>query len=352
METNENKLKVILPERINGLRKTQRGVYVPTSGHISKILRNMVPSLEDLPEYVSQGDEAKKIDVARKNKKSVLISGPTGIGKSLLVRRYAAENKLPLLVYVANEDASDWKMRGSQDLLVVPFEDEKGEIRDIKVKTFTPAQVSLAAMAEEPVVLFVDELHKMRQGVTSLLHSLINPTERTLYSYDLTGEDYKLHPETLVVGALNPSYGEGGIDRLDAALRRRWATIPLEMPNEKQVLKIVMKNVGELDGKLKGLVAKLISIQARIYRARKSSEGNSPSAVVGEGSLDTQTLSSIIEVPSPASIVETVRDIQAGLPALSAIEMNMIDTIVTDFGHARAALVQYVKDMIPASLLK
>ncbi len=347
-------LKVILPDAINGHRKTGKGIYVPTDETLRATLAGCVPALDSLrARYVPQGDEMAKLLVAWKTGQAALISGPTGIGKSLLVRDFAAAQGLPLLVYTANADATDYKMRGSVDAGLFPMMDEAGRIHEIKLKTFSPNQIALAAMARQPVVLFIDELHKIREGVTSLVHSLVNATERTLYCYELTGENYTMHPASFIVAALNPSYGDGGIDRLDAALRRRWATIPLDMPSKDTVVKIVAANVGELDGRKAALVEKLAFIQASLHSALRNSEsGQSQAATtaIGANELNTETLSSIIEVPSPSSIVETMRSINAGLPVMAAIEMNMIDPVLTDFGPARAALRTYFGDKIPAEL--
>jgi len=350
MVSDEVRLKVVLPERLNGLRRTGRGVYVATQESIRAELDKFIPGLDSLPaRYVPQGNEKQRLEIARKNGNAVLLSGPTGVGKSLLVYDYAAENGLPLLVFTANEDATDWKMRGSLAIHMIPAMDEEGRMHDLKVQVFSHAQVAMAAMADRPVILFIDELHKIREGVTSLLHSIANPTERKLYCYEMTGEYYKLHPESMLVGALNPSYGEGGIDRLDAALRRRLPTIHLDMPGQETVVKIVLANFKKLDPKTVELVKKLAEVQAAIVTARSGVEERSPSAVV-DARLDTQTLSSIIESPSPASIVETIRAVTSGLPVMDAVEMYMVNTIVTDFGHARRALISYVDDKLPKSL--
>lgn len=370
MANGESKLKIIMPDKINGHKKTGKGVYVPTQKSLQEVFRGLIPKADELPaSYVSQENEVKKLVVAHKIGKAALLSGPTGVGKSLLVRQYAVERGLPLLAYVANEDATDYKMRGSLDMAIIPMQDENGAIHDVKLKAFSPNQVSLAAMSDQPVVLFIDELHKIRPGVTSLLHSIVNSSERTLYCYELAGQNYRLHPDTFVVGALNPSYGEGGIDRLDAALRRRFATIPLDMPSEEKVVEIVQANIlnrdekdakgkvtdvvleeREFDNTTQRLVEVLANIQASIYQAREINEGASPSTVVGDTNLNSETLSSIIEVPSPASIVDTIKSVLAGLDVMSSIEMNMIDTIVTDFGSARKALIAFMEGKIPESL--
>ncbi len=350
MVANEPKLKTYMPDKINGWQKTRKGIYVPTQESIKAMLAEKVPKLDRLPaEYVSQGDEMKRIEIARKNGKPILLSGPTGIGKSLIALTIAAQEKLPLIGYVANEDATDYKMRGSQDLQVMPMLDEQGGVHEIRFKTFSPAPITLAAMAEQPVVLFIDEFQKMRQGIVSILHSLFNRTERRLNCEDLTGENYPLHPETTVIVAINPKYGEFGITRLDGAVRRRFATIPLDMPGKDGIIRIVEANVPDLNDKEKELIEGLASIQRMLYKAMVSTSEASPAASMDiDPRLDSAVLTNIVEVPSPASIVETIRDVRAGLEVLAAVEMNMIDSIVNDFGSPRKALVEVFRDKLSA----
>ncbi len=352
--TNSKHVRVIMPDRINGSRRTTRGVYVPTADTIRKTLAGMVPDPKKLAPYIPQGNELKVMEVARKNQKAVLLSGPTGIGKTHLAHTYAANNGLPLLLYPASDDTTDWSLRGSFGMVMAPLEID-GAMHDAKFQAFSPAQLALGAMTPVPVVLFIDELHKMRPGASAILHGVTNPTERTLYCYDICGENYPLHPDTLVLAAVNPAYGEGGIERLDPALRRRFATINLQMPNQATMKKIVKANVPGLDAKTEELVGHLIALQAGISVAARGNEEGGVAATMMATSmdvtaLDTETTSSIIEVPSPASIVDTVKDVIAGLPVMDAIEVNMINTIVADFTGTARALMEYVKANIPESV--
>jgi MoxR-like ATPase len=344
-----NRVKVLQPDRLNGDRRTGKGVYVPTKKSISKTLEGFIPKKDELPPYVSQGNELKIIEAARKGKKAVLLSGPTGVGKTLLAMRYAANNNLPCMLFVSSEDSTDFNMRGSSLVQLAPI-DVDGQIHDGKFQVFSPTQISLAAMADEPVVLFLDELHKIRPGAAGLIHGLTNPNERMLYCYDLCGENFSIHPETLVMAAVNPNYGESGIEQLDAALRRRFSTISLEMPNEEKLSEIVLANVGDLDKNTTDLVKHIAKITVNIGRARDSFEGIS-STTVDAPRLDSGVLSSIIEVPSPASLVETIKDVLNGLPVMDAIEVNMINTIVTDFGQAQKSLMEFVRDSLPRKVL-
>ncbi len=345
-------IKVLLPERLNGLRRTERGIYVPTKESIGNYLKKHVPKLEELPaRYIEQGYEKAVLEASRKSQKAVLLSGPTGVGKTLLVKEYAAEKEMPLLILTASEDLTDGKIRGTSDLLVVPAVDENNIVHDLKIKSFSPTHLTLAGMSGLPLILFVDELHKVRSGVSSLFHSITN--ERMVYCHELTGENYRLHPETLVIAAVNPSYGEGGIDRLDPALRQRFATIDLQMPVGDVLKAIVESNIGEENYERYGtLIEALVKVQGEIVNALKRSDKSESAAAIDPRLTEPATINSVIEAPSPRSIVDTVKQVIIGLPAVLAAEVQMVNQIVTDFGGPKKALLTIIEEHLPKEFRK
>jgi MoxR-like ATPase len=345
-------INIIMPERLNGLRKTDRGIYVPTKETIGNYVKKHVPSLENLPaRYVEQGNEKKILEASRKGQKAVLLSGPTGVGKTLLVKEYAAEKEMPLLILTASEDLTDGKIRGTSDLLVVPAFDENKNAYDLKIKSFSPTHLTLAGMSDLPLVLFVDELHKVRSGVSSLFHSITN--ERMVYCHELTGENYMLHPDTLVVAAVNPSYGEGGIDRLDPALRQRFTTIDLQMPVGDVLKAIVESNIGESDYKrYEPLIEALVKVQGEIVNALKRADKSESTATIDPRLAEPATINSVIEAPSPRSIVDTVKQVITGLPAMVAAEVQMVNQIITDFGGPKKALLTIIEEHLPKEFRK
>jgi len=344
------KIELLLPEKINGFRKTERSIYVPTKDAIKKHLERLVPKTDSLPaKYIPQGNENLVLAAARSTKSSVMLSGPTGVGKTLLVSNYAAEEKLPLLILTAHEDLTDGKIRGTSDLLIVPASDEGGNVHDLKIKTFAPTHLVLAAMADMPVVLFVDELHKVREGVSSLFHSVTN--ERMVYCHELTGENYRLHDDTLVIASVNPSYGDGGIDRIDPALRRRFTTIDLQMPRDIKLMEIVKANIGsDAYEEHEPLIMALVKVQGQILDAFKGKELKPEELAEMSSHLrDPATVNSLIEAPSPDSIVKTIKMIAEGLDARTAIEVQMINQIINDFGGPKAALITVIEEELPSN---
>ena len=157
-----------LPERINGHRKGVNGVYVPGKEMIGKILEAHTPARR---KYLEQKGELERMHIARKLGRPVMLAGPTGSGKSLLAQEFAGGLNMPFVHVTLTEDTTDAKLRGYLSPLTFPMEVE-GNLLNAEVMGFVPSPFSIAVMSEVPTVLFLDELHKIRKGVTSILHQI------------------------------------------------------------------------------------------------------------------------------------------------------------------------------------
>jgi len=199
------------------------------------------------------------------------------------------------------------------------------------------------------VVLFVDELHKIRRDMDVILHPIVNERELNLTDHLGPGEVYKLHKETLVLFALNPYY-DMGIDKVGQAMRQRLATIYLNMITEdERLVRIVEANLGDL-GDRKELIAKVCKMAgaiAKLYLAsKKEAELSSTDAdAMAVQSRIKHILSNINEAPSPRLVVETARAIGAGLSPAIAVQEVMFNAITSDFGQTARALRTMASDV-------
>ena len=134
---------------------------------------------------------------------AVLIQGPTGIGKSYLVKDIAAGLELPVVDRRLSQ-MSEGDMVGLPELV-------DGTTR------FCPPDW-YAQACREPVVLFMDELNRATPEVIQAAFQIVLDRE-------LNG--HKLHPETRVFAAVNVG-AEYEVNEMDPALLRRFWSIELE----------------------------------------------------------------------------------------------------------------------------
>ena len=134
---------------------------------------------------------------------AVLIQGPTGIGKSYLVKDIAAGLELPVVDRRLSQ-MSEGDMVGLPELV-------DGTTR------FCPPDW-YAQACREPVVLFMDELNRATPEVIQAAFQIVLDRE-------LNG--HQLHPETRVFAAVNVG-AEYEVNEMDPALLRRFWSIELE----------------------------------------------------------------------------------------------------------------------------
>ena len=134
---------------------------------------------------------------------AVLIQGPTGIGKSYLVKDIAAGLELPVIDRRLSQ-MSEGDMVGLPELV-------DGTTR------FCPPDW-YAQACREPVVLFMDELNRATPEVIQAAFQIVLDRE-------LNG--HKLHPDTRVFAAVNVG-AEYEVNEMDPALLRRFWSIELE----------------------------------------------------------------------------------------------------------------------------
>jgi MoxR-like ATPase len=138
---------------------------------------------------------------------AVLIQGPTGIGKSYLVRDIAADAGLEVVDRRLSQ-------MGEGDMVGLP------ELRD-GTTSFCPPDW-YADCCRNARVLFLDELNRATPEVMQAAFQIVLDRE-------LNG--HKLHPDTRVFAAVNAG-AEYEVNEMDPALLRRFWAIELEPTHE------------------------------------------------------------------------------------------------------------------------
>jgi len=138
---------------------------------------------------------------------SVLIQGPTGVGKSFLVKDVAKHFELPLIeARLSTKDEAG--MTGIPD-----FEGSK----EAGVSYFLATSWFKRA-CEEPVVLFFDEMNRAMPQIMQAAFQVVLDRE---LGNDANGVARRLHPETRVFAAVNAG-NEYDVNEMDPALLRRF----------------------------------------------------------------------------------------------------------------------------------
>jgi hypothetical protein len=132
----------------------------------------------------------------------VFIWGPPGIGKSSLVEQFAIEVGIDVVTLLGTQLAPE-------DLIGVP------QIVDGKSRFCPPEQIA----REEPYLLFLDELNASSTEVQKAFYSLI---------HDRRLGNYKLHKNSIVIGAGNRAHDQAIVRQMSSALINRMVHIELK----------------------------------------------------------------------------------------------------------------------------
>jgi hypothetical protein len=175
---------------------------------------------------------------------SILLRGPTGIGKSAIVRQFAEATGKPM-VDVRTAVMQEGDFNGIPNIERIR---ETGIASNAMYGWFVRA-------CREPVVLFLDEFPRAMMPVLQGTLQLV--LDRCL-SNDEHGNPYELHPETRVIAAGNFGAEYEGED-LDPAMLRRFLVIDLDPGAEEwlewakgEVDPVICEFIKEHPGLLRG----------------------------------------------------------------------------------------------------
>lgn len=144
---------------------------------------------------------------------SVLMRGPTGVGKSHMAKAIADELELPFI------DVRGSTMDEAQVSGIPDFETSK----ETGVSTFCLPSWYVRA-CREPVVLMLDELNRSMPQVMQSFFQVVLDRE---LGNNVDGEALKLHSDTRVLAAVNWG-SEYDVNDMDPALLRRFWVVDLE----------------------------------------------------------------------------------------------------------------------------
>lgn len=192
-----------------------------------------------------------------KAKRSTMLLGPTGVGKTELIKNIADSLGLPLTIF---------DMGTMSDPIMSLVGTHTISVKDDKtISEFIPSRFS--EVIQKPGVILLDELSRAVVTANNLLFPCLDFRRELPMEYCFHNcEPIKIHPECVFIATANVGSQYTGTHKLDRALMDRFVLIEVDPLNE-QMTKEVVRNYG------KTLIEEQVKTIVDIYnRINKSHE--------------------------------------------------------------------------------
>jgi MoxR-like ATPase len=169
-------------------------------------------------DYVATGGEVQLFEQAFHRRLPVMLTGPTGCGKTRLVEHVGRLVDRPVVTISCHDDLTSADMVGR-------FLVAAGDV--------TWQDGPLTRAVREGAICYLDEVVEARHDVLAVLHSLTDH-RRTLY-LDRTGEAVRAPGEFMLVCSYNPAY-RSTLKDLKPSFRQRFVSLALDyLPPAREV---------------------------------------------------------------------------------------------------------------------
>jgi len=253
--------------------------------------------------YFANGNEVQLFERAYRRRIPVMLTGPTGCGKTRLVEHMGLLLERPVVTISCHDDLT------SSDL-VGRFMVAGGDV----VWTDGP----LTKAVKSGAICYLDEVVEARHDSLAVLHSLTDH-RRTLY-LDRAGEVVKAPDSFMLVCSYNPAY-RSSLKELKPSFRQRFATLPMMyLPAEREAEVIVSESGIEL-----ATAHRLVQCAIAIRTADEVFH---------------------FEPPSTRALVTAAQLIAAGATEMEAAEACILAPLTTD-----GAIHDGLREVAAASLL-
>ncbi|OBJ50117.1 CbbQ/NirQ/NorQ/GpvN family protein [Mycobacterium sp. 1423905.2] len=253
--------------------------------------------------YFANGNEVRLFEQAYHQHIPVMLTGPTGCGKTRLVEHMGQLLQRPVVTISCHDDLT------SSDL-VGRFMVTSGDV----VWTDGP----LTKAVKTGAICYLDEVVEARHDSLAILHSLTDH-RRVLY-LDRAGEVVTAPDSFMLVCSYNPAY-RSSLKELKPSFRQRFATLPMHyLPPEREA-QVVVSEAG-VD----------ISVASRLVRCANA--------------IRTADEVFHFEPPSTRALVTAAQLIAVGASEIEAAEVCILAPLTTD-----GAVQEGLREVAAASLL-
>jgi nitric oxide reductase NorQ protein len=266
-----------------------------TDNHLRKAM--------NMQTYYSNGNEVQLFEQAFHQRIPVMLTGPTGCGKTRLVEHMGLLLRRPVVTISCHDDLT------SSDL-VGRFMVTGGDV----VWTDGPLTRAVKAGA----ICYLDEVVEARHDSLAILHSLTDH-RRSLY-LDRAGEVVEAPESFMLVCSYNPAY-RSSLKELKPSFRQRFVTLPMKyLPADREAEVIVAESDIELS-----TAHRLVQCAVAIRTADEAFH---------------------FEPPSTRVLVTAAQLIAAGASELEAADACILAPLSTD-----GAITDGLREVAAASLL-
>lgn len=253
--------------------------------------------------YYAGGNEVQLFEQAFARRVPVMLTGPTGCGKTRLVEHMGSLLGRPVVTISCHDDLT------SSDL-VGRFMVTGGDV----VWTDGP----LTRAVKTGAICYLDEVVEARHDSLAILHSLTDH-RRALY-LDRAGEVVHAPDEFMLVCSYNPAY-RSSLKELKPSFRQRFATLPMSYLPSAREAEVVVAETG-VD----------LAVALRLVQCASA--------------IRTADAAFHFEPPSTRVLVTAAQLITAGASELDAADACILAPLSTD-----GAITEGLREVAAASLL-
>jgi nitric oxide reductase NorQ protein len=193
--------------------------------------------------YLAIGNEVQLFELAFSRHIPVMLTGPTGCGKTRFVEHMGALLRRPVVTISCHDDLTTSDLVGR-------FMVAGGDV------TWTDGPLTRAV--KDGAICYLDEVVEARHDSLAVLHSLTDH-RRTLY-LDRAGEVVKAPDGFMLVCSYNPAY-RSSLKELKPSFRQRFATLPMNyLPPDREAA-VIASQTGVDSSTAERLVRCAISIR-------------------------------------------------------------------------------------------
>lgn len=252
--------------------------------------------------YATQGREVELFSKAYEQQLPVMLTGPTGCGKTRFVEHMGERLGRPVMTISCHDDLT------SSDL-VGRFMVTHGDV----VWNDGP----LTRAVKEGAICYLDEVVEARHDSLAILHSLTDH-RRTLF-LDRSGETLKAPDSFMLVCSYNPAY-RSSLKELKPSFRQRFVTLAMDyLPPEAEAVVLTVEAAIPLE------------CAERLVRCAQS--------------IRTADEAFHFEPPSTRTLVTAAKLVAAGASETEAVEIAILAPLCGD-----GAITSGLRELAAASL--